>query len=161
MSQDLLPFGLLLKLLGGLALCFGALLACAALVKARWGRASSLASMLGRTPPPEGIEIVETRGLSQGSALHLVRVEGCRLLLLQGKERSEVLWTSEAPTGAATFDEAGTVPAPAPADLAPMLASIDRERELRRERQRRFRERRRKALAQAALLPFPRSQSRG
>jgi hypothetical protein len=119
MDGELLPIALLAKLVTALAVCFAALLAGAWLLKRKW-------PAFGRVGSPEpgrgGVTVVETKGLGPGSALHLLEVEGTRILVLQTKERSDVLWTRE--SGDPEFDRADL---DAPRAKAPARAAAPRK----------------------------------
>lgn len=105
MGSDLMPLALVAKLLGGLALCFGLLVAAAWSLRRQWPR---FKAGRGRESKPEpGMQVLQTRGLGPGAALHLVEVDGARLLVLQSKDRSDVVWSrDERPLGQA-FESAG------------------------------------------------------
>jgi flagellar biogenesis protein FliO len=175
MDSELLPLGLAVKLVAALALCFGALVGAAWFLRRRW---PGLARLGVAETKRGGLTVIETHGLAPGTALHLLEVEGTRMLLLVTKERGEVLWTRDTTEG--SFEEfaeedpesyspqrmrrpdAGTIPPEAwvGAGTAP-LADRNRDLELHRERQRRYRERRRSGgrFQDAAQAP-PMAESR-
>jgi flagellar biogenesis protein FliO len=106
MDTDLLPWVLTAKLVGALALCFAGLVGAAWMLRRRWPGLAKLGAVEQRHP---GLQVIESRGLAPGTSLHLLEIEGTRLLVLQTKERGDVLWTRE--RGEAGFDaEVGAEP---------------------------------------------------
>jgi hypothetical protein len=128
MGTDLMPLSLVAKLLGALALCFGLMVAAAWALRRHW---PSLGRALDAKREDKGLQVLQSRGLGPGAALHLIEVDGARILVLQGKERSDVIWSrddekllDQACQGAA-FEAAAPPPAapsPAPAAFAPYAA---------------------------------------
>jgi len=103
-----MPLGLAAKLVGALALCFGALVCAAWALKRRW---PGLARLAASGSGSGELTIIETRGLAPGSALHLLEVDGTRILLLQTRERGDVLWTRESGEGVFEEPDGGAGPA--------------------------------------------------
>jgi hypothetical protein len=185
MDADLMPFSLIAKLLGGLALCFGVLVGLAWLLRKQWP--SLLGAAKGARREDKGIQVLQTRGLGPGAALHLLEVDGARLLVLQGKERSEVIWTRDdgkdlgeafesSAEGGSMVEGPGAAPRTMPQGAAarpaadawshadgpagPMYDEAlrlrhDRALAQQRDRQRRYRERRRQLEQASGLFQFP------
>jgi hypothetical protein len=172
MDADLMPFSLIAKLLGGLALCFAVLVGMAWLLRKQWP--SLLGASKGARREEKGIQVLQTRGLGPGTALHLLEVDGARLLVLQGKERSEVIWTRDdgKDLGEAFESAAPAIPMAAPqapvreawshagGPAGPMYDEAlrlrhDRALAQQRERQRRYRERQRQVEQGSGLFQFP------